>query len=211
MAKEIDPTSLWGLCTWDALYMTLFSWLFGQTIYQTFIGGVIAHRALTKHTFAALQSRTFPTYFASSALLSGICLGLWTKANKDAIFENYLSFKTPETLHSYLLVSVVGLSLVNWLWVGPETNKVIRTRQRLERAEGKMYSDPGVSTKMKELNAEFSRWHGISSLANLIVVLALIYHGLWIANFGSYNRKQNVFSESRSGTYDSGHYRHTEF
>lgn len=64
---------------------------------------------------------------------------------------------------------------------------------------------------MKALNKEFSKWHGISSLANLIVIFALVYHGLWIANFGTYNRKQNVFSESRSGIYDSGRYRNSEF
>lgn len=41
---------------------------------------------------------------------------------------------------------------------------------------------------MRRMNKRFSKWHGISSLANLIVILALAYHGFWYGNYGLYNR-----------------------
>lgn len=51
-------------------------------------------------------------------------------------------------------------------------------RHRLERSEGKSYSDPEVSDKMKTLNKTFGKLHGVSSLLNLGAVLALGFHGL---------------------------------
>jgi len=78
-------------------------------------------------------------------------------------------------------------------------------RQKLEKEEGKVYSDPGVSrsrmcldfncrssytssnqvsSEMKALNRQFGMLHGISSLANLGAIIALGFHGLWIGNAG---------------------------
>ncbi len=45
-----------------------------------------------------------------------------------------------------------------------------------------------VSSQMKKINSSFGKWHGISALANLVMILALLYHGMWIANFGLRNK-----------------------
>jgi hypothetical protein len=37
---------------------------------------------------------------------------------------------------------------------------------------------------MKAMNKRFGILHGLSSLFNLLVVIALIFHGLWITNGG---------------------------
>ena len=37
---------------------------------------------------------------------------------------------------------------------------------------------------MKALNKRFGTLHGLSSLTNLFAVIALLFHGLWIANVG---------------------------
>ena len=37
---------------------------------------------------------------------------------------------------------------------------------------------------MKSLNRTFGTLHGISSLFNLLAVIAVIFHGLWIGNNG---------------------------
>jgi hypothetical protein len=57
-------------------------------------------------------------------------------------------------------------------------------RQKLEKAEGKTYNEPGVSAEMQALNSKFSQLHGISALLNLSAVIALVFHGLWIGNVG---------------------------
>lgn len=75
-------------------------------------------------------------------------------------------------------------------------------RHKLEKEEGKLYNEAGVqiffigntyliliaksqvSADMKALNRRFGTLHGISSLANLVAVIALGFHGLWIGNVG---------------------------
>jgi hypothetical protein len=37
---------------------------------------------------------------------------------------------------------------------------------------------------MKAINKRFGTYHGLSSLTNLFVIVALLFHGLWIANVG---------------------------
>lgn len=57
-------------------------------------------------------------------------------------------------------------------------------RHKLEKEEGKSYSDEGVSDEMKALNRRFAQAHGFSSLFNLDALIALIFHGLWIGHHG---------------------------
>jgi hypothetical protein len=51
-------------------------------------------------------------------------------------------------------------------------------RHKLEKNEGKSYTEPGVSDEMKALTKRFGMLHGISSLLNLSAVIALGFHGL---------------------------------
>lgn len=63
-------------------------------------------------------------------------------------------------------------------------DRVMFQRHKLEKEEGKVYNDAGVSDKMKALNRKFGMLHGWSSLLNLDAVIALIFHGLWIGRYG---------------------------
>ncbi|PVG02296.1 hypothetical protein CPB86DRAFT_780714 [Serendipita vermifera] len=165
-------------------YFITFSWLLGQNIWQSFFGGVIAHRSLTRQTFGILQGRLFPVYFSIGTALSSLLLTIWAHENKGMVQYHYLDFYHPVIQQTWNLVALVCLSILNWFWIGPATNRISHQRQRLERAEGKPYYDKGVSNEMKKLNSQFGTMHGISSLANLIVILQLLWHGLWIANYG---------------------------
>jgi len=64
------------------------------------------------------------------------------------------------------------------------TSQTMFQRQKLEKEEGKLYNEAGVSADMKTLNRRFGMLHGVSSLANLGAVIALGFHGLWIGNMG---------------------------
>jgi len=64
------------------------------------------------------------------------------------------------------------------------TSKTLFQRHRQEKEEGKAYNESGVSDQMKSLSARFARLHGISSVLNLIAILSLGFHGLWLGNTG---------------------------
>ncbi|PVG02297.1 hypothetical protein CPB86DRAFT_780717 [Serendipita vermifera] len=172
----------------NSFYFIAFSWLLGQSIWQSFFGGVIAHKSLTRQTFGVLQGRLFPVYFSISATLSSILLVIWSNANKGLFQVRYFEFGHPVVQQTWNLVGLLALSVLNWFWIGPATNRISHQRQRLERAEGKPYYDKGVSNEMKKLNSQFGTMHGISSLANLVVILQLLWHGMWIANYGPYTQ-----------------------
>ncbi|KAH7104280.1 hypothetical protein BKA62DRAFT_694141 [Auriculariales sp. MPI-PUGE-AT-0066] len=164
-------------------YVLGYGWLFGQTIWVSFIGGVIAHRSLTRANFTTLQSKLFPAFFSSSIFLSGGLMGLWSMTHPDAL-ENLHKPLVVDVLQLYLLGGAAALNASQYFFIGPATNKIITDRQRQEREEGKNYNDPNVSDALKQLNKQFGMWHGISSLLNLFVVIGLTLHGLVLGTYG---------------------------
>ncbi|KAH9487073.1 Transmembrane protein 205 [Psilocybe cubensis] len=179
----LSIASLSGLFNLNAVYLTGYAWLFGMSVWVTFFGGIIAYRALPRHQFGALQHKTFPVYFVLSMLLSSGLMAIWTFKHPDILV--YLARpNVADVAQFYALATVFSSQALNYFVIGPLTSKTMFQRQRLEKEEGKVYNDPGVSDEMKALNRRFGSLHGISSLANLGAVLALGFHGLWIGNAG---------------------------
>jgi len=160
-----------------------FSWLFGMSFWVTFFAGTIAFRALPKHQFGALQHRTWPVYFVVSIMISLGLLSSWTISHPDVV-PNIWNPANANVLQVYTLAVVLIGQTSNYLIIGPLTSKTMFQRQKLEKAEGKTYNEPGVSAEMQALNSKFSQLHGISALLNLSAVIALVFHGLWIGNVG---------------------------
>ncbi|KAF8168248.1 hypothetical protein B0H34DRAFT_760881 [Crassisporium funariophilum] len=175
--------SLAKLFNLDGLYLVGFSWLFGMSIWISFFGGIIAYKTLPRHQFGALQHKTFPVYFVLSMLLSSGLLSTWIFKHPDVV-THIARPNVADVAQAYALGLVLLSQAANYFIVGPMTSKTMFERQRLEKEEGKVYSDPGVSSDMKALNRQFGMLHGISSLANLGAVIALGFHGLWIGNAG---------------------------
>jgi len=181
--KLFTTSSLKGLFSVNGVYILLYAWLFGMALWITFFGGVIAYKALPRHQFGALQHRTFPVYFVISIVLSSSLIALWTLSHPDVITHIYHP-NVADVAQVYALAIVMIGQSANYFVIGPLTSRTMFQRQKLEKEEGKIYSDPGVSSEMKALNAKFGQLHGISSLANLGAVIALGFHGLWIGNAG---------------------------
>ncbi|KAE9410694.1 hypothetical protein BT96DRAFT_961468 [Gymnopus androsaceus JB14] len=124
-----------------------------------------------------MLSYDFPIYFVVSiALTSGLAL-LWTFSHPDVFDALGPSFV-------YVLSSILFAQGANYFVIGPMTSRTMFERHRLEKEEGKVYNEPGVSDAMKALNRRFGSLHGISSLLNLWAVIAAGMHGLWIGNAG---------------------------
>lgn len=110
------------------------------------------------------------------------------------VLTHYTSPKIIDVAQAYALGTVLLAQATNYLVVGPQTskyatsyvslcrtdsaNRIMFKRQKLEKDEGKKYTDAGVSPEMQALTRQFGILHGVSSLANLGAVIALIFHGL---------------------------------
>ncbi|KIJ68634.1 hypothetical protein HYDPIDRAFT_173309 [Hydnomerulius pinastri MD-312] len=185
MAQEerLTWSSVAGLFNTKGLYLLGYSWLCGMSLWITFFGGIIAYRVLRIHQFGALQHRTFPVYFSISVGLASALLVLWVYAHPNVLTQ-LGSPLVADVAQVYALVGVVWLQGVNQFVVGPMTSKTMFDRHKLEKAEGKEYNNSEVSDEMKTLNSRFGKLHGISSLANLGAVIALVFHGLWLGKAG---------------------------
>lgn len=83
-----------------------------------------------------------------------------------------------DRLSAWLIGTMFFTALVNWVYVGPQTTKVMGLRKHQETRDGKKSYDAGPhSREMQELNKRFGVLHGVSSLVNLVGLGAMIWYG----------------------------------
>lgn len=164
----------------NGLYTVLFGWLLGMTIWQPFFGAVIAHRALPKAQFAALQHKTWPVYFQLSSVLSAACIGL-LYYKEPGVLDALLSLRAGGLLSVGTLLCVLLGQSANWLVLGPMTSRLLYERDTLEKGEKK---GPETAVAVKAVMKRFMWVHGVSSLANLFAFFAVVAHALYIGQAG---------------------------
>jgi hypothetical protein len=126
---------------------------------------------LPRQTFGRLQAHLFPAYFSIlAACLAVQALTLWLTPGVG------LAQKQAVTLG-------VGLAatLGNLLVAEPAATASMFKRYALENA-GAAARDEGAIAALKK---EFGKLHGISSLLNLIALVACVAHGAWLAGLVS--------------------------
>ncbi|KAN0068908.1 protein of unknown function (DUF4149) domain containing protein [Elaphomyces granulatus] len=157
--------------------------LFGSQLYQTFVGGLLAYRALPRPQFVVLQSVIFPVYFTLQTTLPVVSVLTFpgrTTAS-DVGPSSIIGLVADENRLSTLLplITVFVAGLTNLLFLSPLTAKTIQERKRQETIDGKKsYDDPPHSNKMIQLNKKFRKLHGYSSIVNLAALVATGYYGL---------------------------------
>lgn len=68
--------------------------------------------------------------------------------------------------------------LVNFVYAGPETTRVMGLRKHQETRDGKKSWEEGEhSEEMQALNRKFGILHGISTLVNMAGLGAMIWYG----------------------------------
>ncbi|EEA20655.1 hypothetical protein TMatcc_000649 [Talaromyces marneffei ATCC 18224] len=157
--------------------------LLGAQIYQSFIGGTVAFKALPRPQFSALQNKLFPIYFSlQSALPLALALtfpGKFGTSDLSSISGVFADENRYAVLLPLTIISVVGL--VNMFYLTPLVGKVIKERFQQESIDGKKaYDAPPHSQKMTELNKRFGKLHGLSSLLNMGALIATIAYGVYL-------------------------------
>ncbi|BCR85369.1 DUF4149 domain-containing protein [Aspergillus chevalieri] len=174
--------------------------LLGVQVYQSFVSGVIAFRALPRPQFAQLQTATFPIYFSLQSALPVVVALTASKGSQALGISGLLA---PENRLNTLLpmATAVVTGLANQFILRPLTVNVMRERKKQgmcclnlskmsvenisdwdsETRDGKKsYDPPPHSKQMQALNKKFGKVHGVSSLLNLVTLLATVYYGVVI-------------------------------
>ncbi|KAK8221573.1 hypothetical protein IWZ01DRAFT_491066 [Phyllosticta capitalensis] len=154
-------------------HLLAYGTLLGSTIFQSFIGGVVAFRVLPRPQFASLQTKIFPVYFS---LQTALPIALYLTLPPTTPF----STSSPSTATA--LIAAMGVAgLANLVVVGPATTSVMKERKHQETRDGKKSYDAGPhSAEMQALNRKFAVMHGVSSATNLVVLGAAVAYAFLI-------------------------------
>jgi len=105
--------------------------LLGSQVFQSFVGGIVAYKALTRPQFSQLQQRIFPIYFSLQTALPAI-LALTYPGSTILATRNSLSGVVSEGNRWSVLVPIATVfvtGLVNLVAVGPATTNIMKERK----------------------------------------------------------------------------------
>jgi hypothetical protein len=156
--------------------------LLGSTVFQSFIGGIVAYRALARPQFSTLQKAIFPPYFMLQSLAPLAMWFTYPRSLVSAITSSSATTKLApsanDKMNAYLISTMLVTALLNLVYVGPQTTEVMRLRKHQETRDGKKSYDAGPhSTEMQKLNKQFGVLHGVSSMVNMVGFGAMIWYG----------------------------------
>lgn len=152
-----------GLNTSAPYHVLIYSLIFGASTFHSFILSPIAFKHLKREDFGNLQNKIFPTYFLAQTA-TPILLGL-TAPFKLCPF-------------GIGLLAVSGIAgAVNYFVLLPLCQRIKEERTKLQKELG---AEAEPTEELIALNKRFGFAHGISSLANLISIVALGFYGPYL-------------------------------
>ncbi|KAF1353893.1 hypothetical protein BDV97DRAFT_290870 [Delphinella strobiligena] len=181
--------SLASITDYKAYHILSYGSLLGITVFQSFIGGVVAYKVLPRPQFATLQQNVFPIFFGLQTVLPLIMIATYPGEKLLGIGGEYIresvgySGVLAESNKWSALVpfaTILLTSAANLFVVGPATTKTMKDRHHQETRDGKKSYDKGPhSAEMEKLNKTFGTLHGVSSLLNLTGFGAMVYYA-WV-------------------------------
>lgn len=156
-------------------FVNLFTFIFwyGTLLYFTLIQAPVLFKTLPRALFGEVQSKLFPTYYLISYICGGVMVITYHLLHP---LKNYVP---QDCVRITALCLMLLFSLVQGLWIGPKVASLRLERQTAEETYQKT-NDPADQDKVNALSKEFGKAHGISSLVNLLVLIAgFVYLIYW--------------------------------
>jgi hypothetical protein len=147
-----------------ALHILSFATWFGSVAYTTFIAGITMFKNLPRKVFGKLQAKLFPKYFT---------LGSVTLLIQLATVQSMPALKVASTK---ALSLALLMTLANQYYLEPKSTNNMMRRYELESEDGGKDTD-----EYKTLKADFGKFHGMSSLTNLLALCAGVAHAVYLA------------------------------
>lgn len=136
-----------------AYHIITYGTLLGSNLFQTFMAGPVAYKALPRPQFSTLQQAIFPPYFTFQTVLPLVLALTWpgeklasagsAVARKSAGYTGLLEEENRWTALIPIAL-MCGTSLLNLVVLGPATTKVMKERKHQGRhidTHGKQQND----------------------------------------------------------------------
>ncbi|XP_061567553.1 transmembrane protein 205 [Cololabis saira] len=183
MATEGEPTDLVKV-----LHLLVLSFTWGMQLWVSFIAGFALVQQVTRHTFGLVQSKLFPVYFYCLLGSNFVSLALYAVYHPRELLDWH------ESLQMGLFFVSLVMAGLNARWFGPAATEVMFQMREVEEEHGLgnqigLSSEREAFAKLKEQDPKykafkslFGRYHGLSSLCNLLgficITVNLIYTAL---------------------------------
>lgn len=156
-------------------FLNFFTFIFwyGTLLYFTLIQAPVLFKTLPRALFGEVQSKLFPPYY----LISYICGTLLVVTYH--LLHPLKNYVPQDCVRITALCLMLLFSLLQGFWIGPKVASLRLERQAAEETFQKTNA-PADQEKINELSKEFGKAHGISSLVNLLVLIAgFVYLVYW--------------------------------
>jgi putative copper export protein len=140
------------------IHLFVFAFWYGTLLYFTLIQAPVLFKTLPRPLFGEVQSHLFPAYY----LISYACGTLLVVTYH--LLHPLKSYVPQDCVKITALCLMLLLSLAQGLWIGPKVAALRVQRETAEQAQD--------SAHVEALKRGFGRAHGISSLVNLLVIIA---------------------------------------
>jgi len=149
------------------VHMMAFGMWFGTLGWTSTVFGIVAFRNLPRQTFGKLQSKLFPKYFAVTGAMPLLLIGTLYSLSGGA-----------PSMHEIKLLAIAAFTAVANIAVAePRATEVMFERYALENADASERDEARISA----LKKTFGKWHGISSLLNLVNLVCAVGHAFFLA------------------------------
>jgi hypothetical protein len=143
-------------------HLFVFVFWYGTLLYFTLIQAPILYKNLPRDLFGLVQAKLFPVYYWISYICGTLLVLTYNQLHPLKNYENQ------DCVKMTALCLMLLFSLAQGLWIGPRVARL--------RAEKKSAEEAKDASKIGLLGEKFGKAHGLSSLFNLLVILAgLVY------------------------------------
>jgi hypothetical protein len=146
-------------------FFTFVFW-YGTLLYFTFIQAPVLFKSLPRELFGQVQIYLFPTYYWISYVCGTLLVVTYHLLHP---LKNYVP---QDCVKITALCLMLLFSLGQGIWIGPKVAALrverLAAEEALRQSSGQAKDQPQVDA----LSKEFGKAHGISSLFNLIVIIA---------------------------------------
>lgn len=159
-----------GLNTGAPYHLFLYSVALGGSFFHSFVVSPIAFKHLPREQFSNLQNKIFPNYFIGQAVLP-VVLALTTPLKLCPFLTGTLALSGVAGALNYFVLLPICRNLKE------EREKLVadKLHETIENGEVK------PSDKYIEVSKSFGKYHGISSLLNLVSIGSLAVYGTVLA------------------------------
>jgi hypothetical protein len=157
-----------GLNTRVPYHFLFYSVVFGGSTFYSFIVSPIVFKKLPREEFSNLQSQVFPTYFIGQTV-SPLILALTTPLRGCPVTATLLA-----------LSSISGA--LNYFWLLPACKTIKEERMKLVADKLDKDESGEFTEEYKKVSKQFGKYHGISSLFNLVSVVTLGVYGVLLTS-----------------------------